>query len=161
MLPAIVKSFGYAIAGVWYCIRTQRNFRFHMVAALTVLILSRFFRLTAVETVLLAFTILFVMICEMINTAIEAAVDLYCQTYHPMAKIAKDVAAGAVFLSAIIAVAVGIALFWQPDVIGRILHFVAHTPVAWAGIVLYIGLAVWFVGGWVFQNEEKTNGEKF
>lgn len=160
MIPSIVKSFGYAISGVWYCIRTQRNFRFHMAAALTVLILSRFFRLTDVETVLLAFTILFVMICEMVNTAIEATVDIYCKTYHPMAKIAKDVAAGAVFLSAVIAVAVGIALFWQPDVILQILQFFLHTPIAWAGSAVYIALAVWFVGGWAFQNEERTNGEK-
>ncbi len=160
MVRSLVKSFGYAIAGVWYCIRTQRNFRFHMVAALTVLILSRFFQLTAVETVLLAFTILFVMICEMINTAIEVTVDIYCKTYHPAAKIAKDVAAGAVFLSAVIAVAVGIALFWQPDVIWSILQFVVYTPAAWAGIVLYVVMAVWFIGGWVFQNEEKTNESK-
>lgn len=161
MLPSIVKSFGYAIAGVWYCIRTQRNFRFHMAAALTVLILSRFFRLTAIEMVLLAFTILFVMICEMVNTAIEATVDIYCNAYHPKAKIAKDVAAGAVFLSAVIAVAVGVALFWQPEAIGRILQFVVHTPLAWAGIVVYLALAVWFIGGWVFQSEEKSNGTKF
>ncbi len=161
MVHSLVKSFGYAISGVWYCIRTQRNFRFHMVAALTVLILSRFFQLTEIETVLLAFTILFVMICEMINTAIEATVDIYCKTYHPMAKIAKDVAAGAVFLSAVIAVAVGIVLFWKPDIIWSILQFAADTPAVWAGTAAYIVLAVWFIGGWVFQNEEKTNESKF
>ena len=161
MIPSIVKSFGYAISGVWLCIRTQRNFRFHMAAALTVLILSRFFRLTAIEMVLLAFTILFVMICEMVNTAIEATVDIYCKDYHPMAKIAKDVAAGAVFLSAVIAVAVGVALFWQPEAIGRMLQFVVHTPLVWAGIAVYLALMIWFVGGWVFQSEEKNNGRKF
>lgn len=74
--------------------------RNHFVAALAVLLVSLFLRVTALEFALLALSILFVLFAEMVNTAVEAVVDLVTPHYHPLAKIAKDTAAGAVLISA-------------------------------------------------------------
>lgn len=103
-----VASFGYAFQGLWYALRTQRNMRVHLVVALIVVIAGLLLRLSTLEFALLAIVIAGVMVAEMFNTVCEACVDLAQPEYHPLARIAKDVAAGAVLLSAILAVVVGI-----------------------------------------------------
>lgn len=112
------SSFGYAFAGLWWTVKTQRNMRIHLAAAAAVFTLGAVLHLTAVEFAVLALTCTVVLAAEMINTVVEATVDLASPEYHPLAKVAKDVAAGAVLLTAIGAVVVGLLVF-VPHVLGR------------------------------------------
>lgn len=97
----LLDSFDYAAAGVIYTLRTQRNMRIHITAALLVLGLGLYLRLSSRDLLFLFFAIVLVIMAEMFNTAIEAAVDLYVQHFHPLARIAKNVAAGAVLMAAL------------------------------------------------------------
>jgi diacylglycerol kinase len=110
-MGAFLRSFRFAFQGIGYALRTQRNARVHVVVACLVIAAGFYFRITAVEWAILALTIGFVFSAEMINTVAELAVDLLTQQYHPMAKVAKDVGAGAVLVAAIAAVGVGVAIF--------------------------------------------------
>jgi len=102
-----IDSVNCAIEGVLYAARTQKHMRNHFIFAITVLVASLFLRVTAVEFSLLALSISFVLFAELMNTAVEVAVDLVTTEFHPAAKIAKDVAAGSVLLSVVGAVVTG------------------------------------------------------
>ncbi len=108
---AFIAGFGYAFRGLWYVLRTQRNARVHAVAAVLAIIAGVFLGISAVEFALTFVTISGVFITEMFNTALEACVDLASPRLHPLAKIAKDVAAGAVLVSAMLAVIIGLCIF--------------------------------------------------
>lgn len=110
-IKKFTDSFNHAIEGIVYTIKTQRNMKIHMVIAVLVLLLSLFFDLTKVELLILFITIALVIVLEMINTAIEATIDVLANYYHPLAKIAKNVAAGAVLVAAVNAIVVGYLLF--------------------------------------------------
>lgn len=107
----LLSSFSYAFAGLAYCFRTQRNFRIHLSIALIAALAGVVLGLTWVEWAVLFTTVTLVLCSEMVNTMIESLVDLVTAEYHPLAKVAKDVAAGIVLLTAIGAVAVGLAIF--------------------------------------------------
>ncbi len=107
----LLRSFGYAGAGIVQLLRRQRNAQIHLVITLAACIAAWVWRLSRIEWLVLIVTIALVIGMEALNTAIEAVVDLASPRYHPLAKQAKDVAAGAVLLVAICAVAVGILLF--------------------------------------------------
>lgn len=109
----LIDSFNYAINGIIHAVRTQRNMRIHMIAALLVLTACFFYDLSKIELLIVTITITMVMVAEMFNTAIECAIDVTANYYHPLAKIAKNTAAGAVLITAINAVAVGYILFWD------------------------------------------------
>jgi diacylglycerol kinase (ATP) len=109
----LVDSFNYAIEGIIYSIRTQRNMKIHMVAAILVLVATFFYDLSKIELLIITITISLVIVAEMINTAVEAAIDATTNFYHPLVKIAKNVAAGAVLVSAINSVLVGYVIFWD------------------------------------------------
>ena len=109
--PSIFESFNYAIEGIIHVLRTQRNMRIHFVAALAVLVAALAFDVTRLELIALLIAIAFVLIAEMINTAVEAAVDVASTSFDPMAKLAKDIGAGAVLIAAINAIAVGYLVF--------------------------------------------------
>lgn len=139
------KAFVYAWQGIVHTVKTQRNFRFHIAAALYVTAFSLFYGLSRAEYVLLALTFSSVMSAELINTAIEAAVDLCSPEHHKLAKLAKDAAAGAVLVTAIFAVIVGVLLFGDIDVIKEIFgYYRSHTP-ALVGLICSFGLAWAFV----------------
>ncbi len=97
----LLNSFNYAAAGIVYSIQSQRNMKIHMTAALLVLGLSVYLRISSREFLIIFFAITLVIMAELFNTAIEAVVDLYVQEYHPLARTAKNVAAGAVLLAAL------------------------------------------------------------
>ncbi len=109
----LVDSFNYAIEGIIYSIRTQRNMRIHMVIAIIMLAACFFFDMTKMELLILTITITMVIVAEMINTAVECAIDATTNYYHPLAKIAKNVAAGAVLITAINAALVGYIIFYD------------------------------------------------
>ncbi|NLN77894.1 MAG: phosphatase PAP2 family protein [Armatimonadetes bacterium] len=106
-----MNGFKYAVEGVVHVFRTQRHMRFHFLTMVLVLVVSLVFKLKREEVIVLLFTITLVLAAEMFNTAIEAVVDLVTQTYHPLAKFAKDIASGAVLITAINALAIGFLLF--------------------------------------------------
>lgn len=100
-----------ALSGLSYCLGTQRNMQVHLVAALGVLIAAWLLKLNRLEWALALFAIGFVMVAEMFNTAMERTVDLFVNTYHPLARLAKHIAAGAVLAAALTAAAVGALIF--------------------------------------------------
>jgi diacylglycerol kinase (ATP) len=106
-------SFNNAIEGIIYTVRTQRNMKIHMFVAVIVLFFSLFFDFSKLEIVILLLTITLVIVLEMINTAIEATIDVLANYYHPLAKIAKNVSAGAVLISAANAIVVAYLLFFD------------------------------------------------
>jgi len=106
-----IAGFGYAFNGLWYAIRTQRNVRVHVLIALLAIVLGIVLRISAVEFALIFVAITAVFIAEMFNTVFELCVDLASPEYHPLAKIAKDVAAGAVLLNAMLSVVIGLFVF--------------------------------------------------
>lgn len=109
------KSFSNAFRGLFYCIKNERNMRIHLTTAVLIFTFSFFFKLSNVEYAILALAVGLVVFCEAINTSIEALVNLSSPSYDSLARIAKDVAAGGVFLSSLVAVLVGISLFAKKD----------------------------------------------
>jgi len=113
--PDLITSFRYAWAGVKYAFITQRNFRIHTCAGSVAIATGMVLRLNGASLAILTLTSALVMILELLNTALESVVDLTVgQSYHELAKIAKDCAAGAVLLAAIAAVMVGGCLLLPP-----------------------------------------------
>jgi diacylglycerol kinase len=107
-------SFRHALRGLWYVIRTQRNAWIHVFFTLAVFAVGLWLGLPARDWAVLILTIAMVFAAEFINTAIEAVVDLATQEHHPLAKVSKDVGAGAVLISAIAAIAVGLLILGPP-----------------------------------------------
>jgi len=127
----IIDSFNYAIDGLLHSVRTQRNMRIHFIIAILTLLAAGVTHVSRVEAVLLLIVITLVIMAEMINTAIEAVVDLVSSAYHPLAAIAKNVAAGAVLVTAINAVVVGYLIFHDKirAVSFRIVYSIDNMPV--------------------------------
>ena len=115
-----IIGFGHAFRGLWYALRTQRNARVHVTIAILAILLGIVLRISALEFAMVFVAITGVFITEMFNTVFELCVDLASPEYHPLAKIAKDVAAGAVLLSAILSVVIGLFVF-GPHLLG-LLH---------------------------------------
>ena len=108
-------SFKYAWAGITYAFQTQRNFRIHVAVCALAIGLSVFLQLETVEISIIAVTGGLVLTLELVNTAIESIVDLTVkQSYHELAKVAKDCAAGAVLVSALVALLVASTLILPP-----------------------------------------------
>ena len=114
------KSFQYAFEGWWYVLRTQHNAWIHAVVTVAVFSLALWLRLPARDWAVLVLTAMVVWIAEFMNTALEAVVDLNSQDEHPLAKVAKDVAAAAVLVGALGAVIIGL-LIMGPALLQRLL----------------------------------------
>ena len=109
----IIKAFNAASEGVIYTFKHERNMKIHYIIAIVVLLISLFLDLDRVEMMILLLSISLVIVSEMFNTAVENAVDLITNEIHPLAKIAKDVAAGGVLIASLNAVAVGYLIFYD------------------------------------------------
>ena len=144
-IAALGRSFGYALCGIAHCIRRERNFRIHLVAAAYVLALAAYLRVVGVRLALLLLTIGGVLALELINTAAEALVDLVSPQRRPLAKIAKDTAAGAVLVFAASAAGVGAVL----DTLASPARFLALAASAL--------VAGWFVFGFSRGDCNKEN----
>lgn len=108
---SIVRAFGYALEGLIYTIKTQRNMKIHLVVGVLAIMLSFVLQLMAVEWAIILVLIGLVIMTEMLNTAIEAIIDLSSPDYHPLAKIAKDVGAGMVLVFSLLAVSAGLIIY--------------------------------------------------
>ncbi|MGH3104244.1 MAG: diacylglycerol kinase [Gaiellaceae bacterium] len=109
--PSLLESFNFAFEGIIHVLRTQRNMRIHFTVAVVVLIAAVAIGVSRLELIALLLSIAFVLIAEMINTAIEGAVDVSTTSFDPNAKLAKDIAAGAVLIATVNAVAIGYLVF--------------------------------------------------
>ena len=109
----IIDSFNYAVSGIITAIKTEKSMRLHYIIAVLVLLSSLFFDFNRTEFLLLLFAVSLVVISEMINTAIERTIDLITKEFHPLARLVKDVAAGAVLIATINSLIVGYLLFFE------------------------------------------------
>jgi diacylglycerol kinase (ATP) len=110
-MPRILQSLNWAFEGVIHVLRSERNMRIHFAVATAVLILAFSYGITKLELMALLVAISFVLIAEMVNTAIEATIDLAATSFDPLAKVAKDIAAGAVLIASVNAVVIGYLVF--------------------------------------------------
>lgn len=115
----LYQSFGYAFQGIFTCIRKERNMKIHCTAAVLVVIAGVILKISAIEWCICLALFGMVMALEHVNTAVEAVVDMVTEEYHPLAKIAKDTAAGAVLIAAIMAAIAGCIIF-LPKIAGML-----------------------------------------
>ncbi len=108
-----IESFNNAFQGIWYTIVNERNMKIHLVIGTIVIFLSLWVRVSKIEFTILCLTIAMVICFELINTAVEVVVNIIVDVYHPKAKIIKDVSAGAVFVSAIFSIVIGLLILWD------------------------------------------------
>lgn len=107
----LYKSFGYAFEGIFAGIRKERNMKIHCVAVIGVTAAGIVFHISALEWCICLVLFGMIMALELVNTAIEAVVDLGTEEKRPLAKLAKDTAAGAVLIAALMAAAAGVIIF--------------------------------------------------
>jgi diacylglycerol kinase (ATP) len=110
-IPLILQSFNYAFEGLIHVLRRERNMRIHFAIATGVLVLAFLSDINRFELIALMIAIAFVLIAEMVNTAVEATIDLATTSFDPLGKLAKDIAAGAVLIASANAVVVGYLVF--------------------------------------------------
>lgn len=155
------SSFHYAFAGILYAVRTQPNMRVHLVIAALVLVATLLLRLERIYVIAIVITIVIVLALELMNTAIEAVVDLLTVAHHPLAKTAKDAAAGAVLVATIGAVVVGYLAFYQGIQQGgtRVYDAVAQVPANVILIVLALAaIGTIFAKAWVGRGSPLQGG---
>lgn len=118
--PAQIKlsaSFHYAAEGIWYGLRTQRNLRLQCIAAIFAMFAAAFFHISTSDWATLLLVIALVIAMELTNTAIEVVVDFISPEWHALAKVAKDVAAGAVLTASLFSIVIGILIFYEPVIL--------------------------------------------
>ena len=135
----------FAGRGVWFCIRHERNFRVHMAVAAYVLLLAPYFSLSRGEWASLLAVVALVLAAEAVNTAVEQVVNLASPRRRTRARVAKDVAAGAVLLCAAGALAAGLFLFLRPEAFAAMQADFLRCPWKPALLAASLPLAVWFV----------------
>ena len=109
----LIDSFNNAMHGIISTVKSERNMKIHLAAAVMVLVMSLFYDLTRTEFIIICITIALVLICELFNTAIEVVIDTLSGIYHPKAKVVKDRAAAAVFISALLSIIVAYVIFFD------------------------------------------------
>ncbi len=136
----MLRAFHYAFEGIIFATRTQLNMRVHWIAAAFVLAATLYLRLGRPYVIGIVITIAVVLAFELINTAIEAVVDLLVETQHPLAKVAKDTAAGAVLIVAFAAVIVGYLTFYEGILAGG--NRVYRAALALPANAVFLGLVI-------------------
>jgi diacylglycerol kinase (ATP) len=140
----LLDSFNYAFEGIIHVLRTQRNLRIHFLAAILVFGAAVWAGVSRLELIALLMAIAFVLVAEMINSAIEGAIDVSTTSFDPNAKLAKDMAAGAVLIASITAVAVGYLVFEgaAADKSARLLDRVRNAPAELTLVALVVVVLV-------------------
>lgn len=146
----LAMSFVYALRGIFFCIKNERNMRIHIcftVYMFGYLLVYDFFEVSRTQLALLGTACSTVLMGELINTAIERSVDLACKEKNDLARIAKDCAAGAVLVGAIFAVICGIAILWQPDAFAALADYYSEKPLVLVILILSVLLSLLFIFG--------------
>lgn len=144
----LLKSFVYAIKGITYCIANERNMRIHLcftVYMFGFLSFFDFFEVTKTQIAILVAVCGVVMSLEAVNTAVEKAVDLETTQENPLAKASKDAAAGAVLISAIASVIVGISILYQPEAFSALFEYYKQNPAVFAALIISLAASFTFV----------------
>lgn len=156
-MKELVRSFGYAFQGIFTAIKKERNMRIHIVCMIYMyffLFAFDFFEITRTELAIIFIANGLVIGAELINTAIEAVVDMQGDKHTPLGKIAKDCGAGAVLVFTIFAVLCGIAIMYQPKAFNLLFTYFIENPFA---IVLFvISVAVFSI--FIFKGLPKKKG---
>lgn len=161
---SFIDAWKNAFNGIIYATTTQGNIKRQLIIAVIVVIVSLFFNLNRAEFVCFIFTIVLIIFAEMVNTAIETVVDLYVDVYHPKAKIAKDVAAGGVVITAINAIIVAYFLFFDKiaDIGLTFLKNVTTNPIHLTFSIMVIAIiATLALVAYAKTNKHKGLNEKF
>ena len=153
MIAKFVKSMGYALNGIMIGIKEERNVRIDIVVAFYVLIFSKFYDFTPTQRVLLVFICFTVLGFELMNTAVERAVDRPDKEHYMQAGEAKDAAAGGVLLVAIGAAAVGVMLFWDVQVFIKIFTFFKTHPL----MLLCLGITLFSSYKFITYDNKKND----
>ncbi len=127
----LFKSFSYAFSGIAHCVRHERNLRIHLTCLtymFSILVFTDWFSLSRTDFALLAVTSSSVVVAEIINSAIENAVNLASEEYSEYGRISKDAAAGAVLAAAIFAVITGIIVLFQPSAFAQMFDYFINNP---------------------------------
>ena len=142
--PTVLDSFNYALEGIIHVLRTQRNLRIHFAIAIVVIAAAAALGVERLELIALLIVIAFVLVAEMVNSAIEGAIDAATTSFDPNAKLAKDVAAGAVLISTVTAIAVGYLVFAHAAAhrTSRVLDRVRDAPAEVTLVALVIVLLI-------------------
>ena len=142
--PLILQSFNFAFEGLIYVLRHERNMRIHFAIATAVLVLAFLSDIGRFELIALMIAIAFVLIAEMVNTAVEATIDLATTSFDPLSKLAKDIAAGAVLIASANAVVVGYLVFAESlrDPTTRLVDRLRDAPLELTLIALVVTLFV-------------------
>lgn len=135
-----IQACNNAVNGIVYCATTQSNVKKELIIGTLVMILSLFYNFSSAEFLCLTFAVFFVIFAELVNTAIETIVDLLVDVYHPKAKIAKDIAAGAVVLSAVNAVIVAYFLFFKETNLTQISNSIFSHMIASPVHLVFVGI---------------------
>lgn len=149
-LKRFIDSFNNAVTGILSAIKTESNLRTHFIVAIFVILLSLFFNFTRMEFLILLFAISFVLVSEMFNTVAEKIVDMITKEYHPLARIIKDISAGAVLIAALNAIVVGYLLFFNRvnPFATWIIFKIGNSPIhlTFIALVLVVLLTIAFKG---------------
>ena len=137
----LVQSFKCAIKGLISCLKTERNIRIHLCFFFYIVWFSHFYNFSDAEKAIIAMAVGIVIVSELLNTAVETVVDLVSPERNKLAGLAKDIAAGGVLASALTSAAVGIILFWDFEIIKKIVGYYAANPVML--VLLAITLIIW------------------
>jgi diacylglycerol kinase (ATP) len=142
--PTVLDSVNYAFEGIIHVLRTQRNMRIHFLVAGAVLVAAIAIGVTRIELIALMISIAFVLIAEMINTAIEGTIDVSTTSFDPNAKLAKDIAAGAVLIATVNAIVIGYLVFSEAiqDRSSRLLEQLADAPAKLTLIALVLSVLI-------------------
>ncbi len=130
-----------AIEGIIYSVRTQRHMRYHLAAALAALLLSLLVNISRWEFILLSMAIILVLVTEMLNTAIEAVIDMISEVYHPRAKVAKDIAAGVVLVASTGALILAYLILY-PALQTTIVEHGWHIRTVPGDVIAFVALAI-------------------
>ncbi len=151
------KSFTFAFKGISYCVKNELNMRVHISMAVIVSYFSYIYKATQSEYLVILLCIGLVMACEMLNTAIETLTNLESPCYNNLAKISKDVAAGAVLISAIVAFICGVVVFLKPNRLYKTYVLLFTNPLYLLTFIAIIILSIIFIfNGVKLFGEPKT-----
>lgn len=144
-MKSFLKGFLCAFQGLAECICAERNMRIHIVVSLYVLYFSGYYNLSIEKFALLVIIIAVVLSLELLNTAVERACDAITKENNPLIKAAKDAAAGAVLVSAIASVVIGVLLFWDTDILWSIVSSLCYSPESLTVFIITLLISTLFI----------------
>ncbi len=150
-MKAFLKSFSYAFNGFVTAIKTERNFRFHLVSATYAVVLGFLFELSRIEFILLLVVIAMVLCAELLNSAVELSREKLEPNHCEHVGLVKDIAAAAVLTNAVVAAIIGVILFFDISKLGKIGLFMIKNPVFLIIFILSLTVSYWFI--FIFRKE--------